>query len=48
MAAAIAGEGYILQPTFIVGDALRQGKLVTLLNEFEPEPFTQFILTGNY
>ena len=42
MAAAIAGEGYILQPTFIVGDALRQGKLVTLLNEFEPEPLGLF------
>lgn len=38
MAAAIAGEGYILQPTFIVGEALRQGKLQTILQEYEPEP----------
>lgn len=39
MSAAIAGEGYILQPTFIVSNALRQGKLVTLLEDYEPEPF---------
>lgn len=38
MAAAIAGEGYILQPTFIVGESLRQGKLQTILQEYEPEP----------
>ena len=37
MAAAIAGEGYILQPTFIVGEALKQGKLKTMLNNFELE-----------
>ncbi|WP_391091636.1 LysR substrate-binding domain-containing protein [Vibrio sp. NH-UV-68] len=37
MAAAIAGEGYILQPTFIVGDALKQGKLKIILNDFELE-----------
>ncbi len=37
MAAAIAGEGYILQPTFIVGEALKQGKLKTMLNDFELE-----------
>lgn len=35
MAAAIGGEGYILQPTFIVGEALKQGKLKTILNDFE-------------
>jgi DNA-binding transcriptional LysR family regulator len=37
MAAAIAGEGYILQPTFIVGEALKQGKLKTMLNDIELE-----------
>ncbi|PXF63804.1 LysR family transcriptional regulator [Kangiella spongicola] len=37
MASAIAGEGYILQPTFIVGEALKQGKLKTMLNDFELE-----------
>ena len=36
--AAIAGEGYTLQPTFIVGEAIRQGKLVRILNAYEPEP----------
>ncbi len=35
-AAAIAGEGYVLQPTFIVGEALKQGKLEIILEEFEP------------
>lgn len=38
MAAAIAGAGYIYQPTFIVGDALRAGKLTLILQEFEPSP----------
>lgn len=37
MAAAIAGEGYVVQPTFIVGEALKQGKLKTMLNDFELE-----------
>jgi len=31
LAAALAGQGVILQPTFIVGDALRDGRLVQLL-----------------
>jgi len=31
LAAALAGQGVILQPTFIVGDALRQGRLTRLL-----------------
>jgi DNA-binding transcriptional LysR family regulator len=31
LAAALAGQGVILQPTFIVGDALRQDRLVRLL-----------------
>jgi len=38
MQAALAGEGYILQPTFIVWESLRQGKLVTILDDFELEP----------
>ena len=37
MSAAIAGEGYVLQPTFIVGEALKQGKLKTILDEYELE-----------
>lgn len=35
--AAIAGAGVILQPTFITSDALRRGKLVTILPDYEPE-----------
>lgn len=31
LAAALAGQGVILQPTFIVGDAVRDGRLVRLL-----------------
>ncbi|MCE2572792.1 LysR family transcriptional regulator [Motilimonas eburnea] len=38
MQAAIAGEGYILQPSFIVGAALKQGHLQTLLDSFTPDP----------
>ncbi|WOD06781.1 LysR family transcriptional regulator [Marinomonas sp. GJ51-6] len=34
MTAAIAGEGYILQPTFIVGEALKEGCLVTILDDY--------------
>lgn len=37
MEAAIAGEGYILQPTFIVGNALRKGQLQILLPNFTPD-----------
>ncbi len=37
MAAAIAGDGYILQPTFIVGEQLKQGKLQIILSDYEPE-----------
>ncbi|WP_105101553.1 LysR family transcriptional regulator [Microbulbifer pacificus] len=37
MQAAIAGEGYVLQPTFIVGEAIKTGKLKVILQEFEPE-----------
>lgn len=34
MAAAIAGKGYIFQPTFIVGNAIKQGKLTIILEEY--------------
>ncbi len=34
LAAAIAGQGVIVQPTFIVGDALREGRLVRLLPDY--------------
>ncbi|GLS04771.1 transcriptional regulator [Chitiniphilus shinanonensis] len=39
-AAARAGEGIIRQPTFLIGDDLRQGRLVRLLERFgEPDLF---------
>lgn len=36
LAAALAGQGVVLQPTFIVGDALRDGRLVRLLPDWRP------------
>ncbi|WP_158044961.1 LysR family transcriptional regulator [Skermanella pratensis] len=39
VAAAVAGQGIVRQPTFIVGDALRNGSLVTVLpNHGLPQP----------
>ncbi|NVJ51975.1 MAG: LysR family transcriptional regulator [Gammaproteobacteria bacterium] len=37
MASAIAGLGYVLQPTFIVGDAIKSGDLCPLFEEYAPE-----------
>ncbi|WP_226665055.1 LysR family transcriptional regulator [Microbulbifer aggregans] len=37
MQAAINGQGYVLQPTFIAGEAIKAGKLKVILSEFEPE-----------
>ncbi|KPZ71810.1 HTH-type transcriptional regulator DmlR [Shewanella sp. P1-14-1] len=39
---AIAGEGYVFQPTFIVSDALKKGQLNVILKEFEPEPMALY------
>ncbi|MFZ5457010.1 MAG: LysR family transcriptional regulator [Pseudomonadota bacterium] len=38
--AAIAGLGVVLLPTFIVGEALRAGSLVSVLDEYAPAPLT--------
>lgn len=35
--AAIAGEGYILQPTFIAGEALKKKQLKVILSDYEPD-----------
>ena len=40
--AAIAGTGIILQPTFIAGNAIREGKLSVVLPEHEPEPMALY------
>ncbi len=37
---AIAGLGVTYLPTFIVGDALKDGRLVTILEDFAPEALT--------
>ncbi|MFP2769138.1 LysR family transcriptional regulator [Oceanisphaera sp. KMM 10153] len=36
--AAIAGAGIVLQPTFIVGEAIAAGKLAVIMPEHEPAP----------
>jgi len=38
----LAGGGIALQPTFIVGDDLRAGRLVHLLTNYDPEPRTAY------
>ena len=37
---AIAGLGVTYLPTFIVGDALKDGRLITILDDFAPEALT--------
>lgn len=41
-AAAVAGEGIVLQPTFIVGDDLRAGRLVPLLQDYQVPSVTAY------
>ncbi len=40
--AAIAGAGIALQPTFISGSAIKEGKLQVVLPEYEPEPMALY------
>ncbi|MBR9871713.1 MAG: LysR family transcriptional regulator [Gammaproteobacteria bacterium] len=42
--AAIAGAGIALQPTFISGSAIKEGKLQVILSEYEPEPMALYAL----
>jgi len=42
--AAIAGSGYALQPTFLVGEAIKQGKLEVILKDYEPEPIGLYVV----
>ncbi|RUO53511.1 LysR family transcriptional regulator [Pseudidiomarina homiensis] len=44
VAAACEGAGIALQPTFIAADALRSGRLQTVLSEFEPEPIALYAI----
>ncbi len=41
-AAAIGGAGIVLQPTFIVSDAIRRGDLTIVMPEHEPEPIALY------
>lgn len=41
-AAAIGGDGIVLQPTFIVSDAIRRGDLTIVMPEHEPEPIALY------
>jgi DNA-binding transcriptional LysR family regulator len=42
VAAAIAGAGIALQPTFISGSAIKEGTLQIVLPEYEPEPMALY------
>ncbi|MDI9246420.1 LysR family transcriptional regulator [Marinobacter sp. CHS3-4] len=42
IAAAISGAGIALQPTFLCGPAIREGKLQVLLEQHEPEPMALY------
>lgn len=44
VAAACEGAGIALQPTFIAADALRDGRLQTVLSDFEPEPIALYAM----
>ncbi|MGK2237211.1 MAG: DNA-binding transcriptional LysR family regulator [Pseudomonadota bacterium] len=44
---AIAGGGIAMQPTFIAGEALAQGKVVRILNGYEPEPMGLYMVYAN-
>ncbi|MDC0609414.1 LysR substrate-binding domain-containing protein [Vibrio sp.] len=47
VAAAIAGEGIAIQPTFIAGEALANGKLKRILTDYEPEPLGLYAVYVN-
>ena len=44
---AIAGGGSTMQPTFIAGEALAQGKVVRILKDYEPEPMGLYMVYAN-
>ena len=43
-AAAVAGAGVVMEPTFIVGDDIRAGRLVVILQDFEIETLNAYAL----
>jgi DNA-binding transcriptional LysR family regulator len=40
--AALAGRGLVMQPTFIVGDDIRAGRLQVVLEDYEAEPLAVY------
>ena len=42
--AAIAGDGYALQPTFMVADAIKNGKLKVFLKDYQPQPLGLYVV----
>lgn len=36
------GEGYVLQPTFVAGEALKNGELVSILHDFVPQAISLY------
>ncbi|WP_413701082.1 LysR family transcriptional regulator [Psychromonas sp. KJ10-10] len=44
---AIYGGGIVIQPTFITGEALAEGKLKRILTEYEPQPLALYAVYAN-
>ncbi len=42
--AAEAGLGLTCVPGFVAGDAIRKGRVLRLLQPFEPEPYAVYVL----
>ncbi|MGJ7094106.1 LysR family transcriptional regulator [Vibrio hannami] len=47
VSSAILGAGVTIQPTFIAGDYVREGKLVRILEEHEPDPVGLYLIYAN-
>ncbi|PWI33311.1 LysR family transcriptional regulator [Vibrio albus] len=45
--AAISGGGIAIQPTFIAGEALSEGRLVRILHDYEPHPMGLYMVYAN-
>ena len=43
-ACALGGDGIILEPTFLVGDDLRAGRLVRILRDYETTPYAAYAI----
>ncbi|WP_282110727.1 LysR substrate-binding domain-containing protein [Shewanella algicola] len=43
----ILGGGIVIQPTFIAGKALAEGKLIRILQGYEPKPVCLYMMYAN-